>query len=103
MTTNTINNLTWNDAAATIQQIAEAEAVKGCMFMSDVVWAINNANNWDLCQWSTPYYIAFRKCGVEDGTKEEVIERCKTLGQPHIVVKLSHENGTITMAIRYAA
>lgn len=102
MTQNTINNLDWNATAETIKQIAEDESLKGCMFMSDVVWSINNANNWDLCKYSTPFFIAFRKCGVEDGTEQEVRERCATLGQPHIVIRLTHENGTITMKINYA-
>lgn len=82
-----------------LRQIAKAEEIKGCTFMSDIQYATHSVRDWDACQWSQPYYIAFRQHGVEEGTKQHVMDRCAVLGQPHIAVQLTHENGAITMKI----
>ena len=42
-----------------------------------------------------PIYIAFRHQGCEIGALDYVRKRCRVLGKPYAIYKLSHENHTV--------
>ena len=41
---------------------------------------------------SEPIYIAFRSDGCDAGSRDYVQDRCKALGKPISIIRLSHEN-----------
>ena len=44
---------------------------------------------------SEPIYIAFRYDGCDAGDRDYVQGRCKALGKPILILRLSHENHSI--------
>ena len=48
---------------------------------------------------SEPIYIAFRYDGCDAGSRDYVQGRCKALGKPILILRLSHENHSILSEI----
>ena len=48
---------------------------------------------------SDPIYIVFRQDGCDAGSRDYVQGRCKALGKPILILRLSHENHSILSEI----
>ena len=48
---------------------------------------------------SEPIYIAFRYDGCDAGDRDYVQDRCKVLGKPISIIRLSHENRLVLSEI----
>ena len=48
---------------------------------------------------SEPIYIVFRYDGCDAGSRDYVQDRCKVLGKPTSIIRLSHENQSILSEI----
>ena len=48
---------------------------------------------------SEPIYIVFRQDGCDAGSRDYVQDRCKALGKPISIIRLSHENNSILSEI----
>ena len=48
---------------------------------------------------SEPIYIVFRHDGCDAGSRDYVQDRCKVLGKPISIIRLSHENHSILSEI----
>ena len=48
---------------------------------------------------SEPIYIVFRYDGCDAGSRDYVQDRCKVLGKPILILRLSHENHLVLSEI----
>ena len=48
---------------------------------------------------SEPIYIVFRYDGCDAGSRDYVQDRCKALGKPILILRLSHENHLVLSEI----
>ena len=48
---------------------------------------------------SEPIYIVFRYDGCDAGSRDYVQDRCKALGKPILILRLSHENRLVLSEI----
>lgn len=75
---------------------------------SDMVYSLYTLSiKTHLEESNEPYYIAIREQGTEGGSKEQCIERCKTLGYPLVIAKIERDkvcgyNMTITFTHGWA-
>lgn len=81
-----------------ILKMIMGEAIKDSLGADLRVWDLMASANtiMDFMLHDTdPIYIAFRHQGCEVGALDYVRERCKVLGKPYAICKLSHENHTV--------
>lgn len=72
--------------------------------VSDMIYALHDLSD-TMHSWSTrtPYYIAIRKQGTENGNKETCVDRCKILGYPIVIAKIEADRICgFNMTIKFA-
>ena len=85
-----------------ILKMIMGEAIKDSLGAELRVWDLMASANtiMDFMLHDTdPIYIAFRHQGCEVGALDYVRERCKVLGKPYAICKLSHENHLVLSEI----
>jgi hypothetical protein len=72
-----------------LMQVAQGiAAVSGYKYViSDMVHTLHDLST-KLYELEQPYYIGIREQGVEGGTKEYCLDRCKGLGYPLVIAKI---------------
>ena len=94
MKTTEFKNQSFAEITRKCNAIADACAViNDCnLIMSDMVYSLVELRKaLDYPSSRLPFYIAVREQGVESGTKDHVIERCKSLGNPIYVMKVEQD------------
>lgn len=84
--------------SSSVLKMIMGEAIKDSLGANLRVWDLMASADtiMDFMRHNTyPIYIAFRHQGCEVGTLDYVRDRCKVLGKPYAICKLSHENHTV--------
>lgn len=88
----TYPNKNFSQICSILMQVAEgiAAACGHNLVVSDMVHTLSDLSE-KMWKNEVPYYIGIRHQGVEGGTKEHCLDRCKGLGYPLIIVKLEKD------------
>ena len=84
-------NIDFPQTSGILMRIAQgfSDAVGSRYIISDMVHTLGELYRYINSNNEQPFYIAIIDAGTEGGVKEECIERCKALGYPLVIAKIS--------------
>lgn len=98
-----IENKKASEVIETLSAIAKVEAIycNSLLIINDAKYAIKEFDEFDSYDIDGDFYVAIRQNGVEHGSNLSYVEnRCRILGHPHVVIKITRkENGLCDMSI----
>lgn len=69
------------------------------LIVSDMIHSLSDFHREIMRGLHEPYYIAIRESGTESGNKGECLMRCKGLGYPYVIIKITRAEYNFNMTM----